>query len=96
MQFRWRFLPKEQDSTLAVYGSISGRQPLVVTLRGGQESWVIFSTASISEPAMIGPKFVRQAIEYGLIQGWQLNKPGAILHVDYENSNFSVHPNQLN
>ena len=94
MTFRWRFSPKEHAGLLAVYGPTSGRQPLLVTLRGWHDPWLGFPAAAhVNEPTVVGPKFVRRAILYGLANGWLPGQVGAALCVDYESGSFPVRQN---
>lgn len=93
MTFRWRFSPKEHDSTLAVYGPISGYQPLLIILRGWQDPWLAFSAANTNEPTVIGPNFVSQAVIYGLGNGWLPSQAGPAMRVDYEGGKFSARRN---
>ena len=92
-KFRWRFFQKEVGSKLGVYGPDSGRQPLIVLFAGWQDSWTVHSAPSEGEPNIsttIGPKFVSQAIAFGLANGWQPEQIKSPFYVDYQGDKFSL------
>ena len=78
-RLRWRFAPGAVDSTLTVVGP-GGR--LVVTLVGWRDPWLtltgatvdgaelVLTTAAVNDPPIVGPGFVRAAIEAALALGW--------------------------
>lgn len=72
---RWRFSPSRPDelnSTIAIYGAAPGHQPLQVMLmlHKWSDPWLVFFFFP-NKPAIIGPSFVRSAIEFALVKGWQ-------------------------
>jgi hypothetical protein len=90
VEFRWRFLPEENNSVLVIYGSTSGCQPLRVTLRGWRDAWLSVPSANTNEPSVIKPKFVSQAVIYGLANGWLPSQAGPSLCVSFKDGEFQV------
>jgi len=90
IQYRWRFSTRATESMLIVYGPSSGRQPLSVALLNWQDEWLIFPESTDNQPKHIGPVFVREAIKFGLANGWQPEKRGRALKIEWSNGQFSV------
>ena len=85
--FRWRFAPREWNSSPMVYGEVSGA-PLHVTLRGWQDHWLVFPTPTPNSPTPIGPAFARLAIEFALRSGWQPERKGAPFSIEWNGATF--------
>lgn len=93
MKFRWRFASKVCDNILSIYGANSYRHPLMVTMLGHHDSWFVFSLDRTKQGTTMGPKFVSQAIAYGLENGWNPDASGPPMQVDYEDGKFSLRQN---
>jgi hypothetical protein len=64
-EYHWRFSPGDTQSTLVVYGPVSGRQSLSVALLEWRDQWLAFPEPTGNQPKTIGPSCVRKAIEFG-------------------------------
>jgi hypothetical protein len=100
--FRWRFQPGFEESVLTVCGEASSGRPLHIILRGWRDPWLnitgfvtddsgalVFSTKTSNEPAIVTPRFVREAILHGLALGWCPYERGAKLFCIYEGGKWS-------
>ncbi|RYX86727.1 hypothetical protein EON83_00680 [bacterium] len=61
--------------------------PLRLTLLGWQDLWVMFPFYT---PQSISSDFVRQAIEFGLQNGWKPDARGAAFEVEWRDEEFRL------
>lgn len=100
--FRWRFRAGFAESVLTLCGEMSSGQPLHVILREWRDPWLniagfviddsgvlIFSTNTWNQPAIITPRFAREAILHGLASGWRPHERGGKLFCIYESEKWS-------
>jgi hypothetical protein len=90
IQYRWRFSTGDTQSALVVYGPVSGRQSLSVVLLGWRDLWLACPEPTDNQPKIVGPDFVRQAIEFGLANGWQPEQAGRAIQILWASGQFST------
>ena len=89
-KYHWRFSPGGTQSTLVVYGPVSGRQSLSVALLERRDQWLVFPESTDNQPKTIGPSFVRKAIEFGLSSGWEPEKVGQTIQIQWKSGQFAA------
>ncbi len=90
IKYRWRFSSGEMQSSLVVYGPISSRQKLSVALLEWRDEWLACPEPTNNDPKIIGPGFVRQAIEFGLTNGWHPETADSVIQLEWSNSQFAT------
>lgn len=95
----WQFRPGPRPSELVV---VAGGGRLVVRLADWQDPWLSisdvherdgvlsFGTTSPNEPAVVGPAFVRSAIDWALARGWRPLARAPDLLVVFRGGEFAV------
>ncbi len=89
--FRWRLKPGVPDSSLTIYG-LNSDLPLRVVLLGWKNFWAMFPFYTANAPEIIGPDFIRRAIEFGLENGWNSEERGAAFKIEWEGKEFRIMP----
>ena len=85
VRYRWRFDSGKDDSTVTLLGGDSGGQPAIVTLRGLRDPWLAFSDGTARFVA-ITPKMVRRMVGQALAAGWQPERRGAPVRIDFKDA----------
>ena len=90
IQYRWRFSPGESESNLVIYGPVSGKSALSVTLAEWRDPWLAFPEPVDNQPKVLAPEFIRLAIEFGLTSGWNPEERGGATNLRWQNGQFTV------
>jgi hypothetical protein len=100
IRFRWRSRAGESDSALTVVGPERSGGRLVVVLRGWRDPWLALSGFAVAgdelelraeagnEPSVVGPGFVRAAIEWAIDAGWDYRDRAGAVQAEYRDHRF--------
>ena len=90
-QFRWRFIPKSENSILKIQSSSSSGKQAIFTLHEWRDVWITFGQSEIllNEPKVITPKFAAQAVIFALQNGWKPGENGSSVYFEFMDGKFT-------
>lgn len=88
--FRWRLKigAEYEHNTVSLRGTSSSGRQVIINLKGWFFLWDFIGHVDKlpNNPHMITPKFVVQAINFALANGWEPEQSGSPIVLDYENN----------